>query len=676
VQVYIEAMALKHLSYIIFLLLIFFGLGIPFSRGLPRNSSVMIAPALGFSVYGIIAVLFYYWGASLNLVFWVCVSLAMTSLCWNAIRNGWCQESVRYWLSEAISPAIFGSLTLLLLLLPLWLAGPQFSAFQGNFWDHFNYLAGASAFAKFSHAEIMNANSPVNFASNFIPGVRAFLEARPTVSLVFGSSFRPFFESTIEGSYSFNVLLQFLSFFSMFALIKLLFPTWRLRAGFAAMAFTSGFLLQYIFDINAWSQLASIPIAIAALSLTLYAFLQATAVEKAAESIVTNNLSLAAIVFASLPLAVTWAGLLFFYPESLPIYGAAVLGALIVALCSLNSLRQIFRRSNVSIALGFLLAIAVSLLYWRGIWGTFLFQFRNVSSGDADYYTYFQRHLFGYDLAYFPWLTGRKIQELPSAVYAAISLPVDVIFGMTGLYPMLPAEDVPLQDIAIWKLIFLTGIAIFFACSTGAIFQLLRSKQSFWKLFVGASIASFSFVVLLVFVPRYWAAGKALSMAAPMLFVFFLLPLTTARTVIGIAGRIATGVLLLTQIGWAIARPISAVQAIDGLHYLGKPALYPSYLSGFLKQDYDWNFARWNDVVKNCSAIDVNIKSQFVDWYVQIWLSDLNVKWASSQPLRALQTVEQPFGRQDQLLHADCLVTDSPQLLQPGQRLLTMLRKS
>src|SRR6185312_13433419 len=118
------------------------GLGLPVSRLLPARFAwrELLAPMYGTAILAVIVPLAYRLGVTMRvqLIAFVIIALVGAVLSLRARRFGITGSS-----RIVMCALVLGSLVLLM---PRWTGGDQFTVFRGNQWDSYNYLESAIAF--------------------------------------------------------------------------------------------------------------------------------------------------------------------------------------------------------------------------------------------------------------------------------------------------------------------------------------------------------------------------------------------------------------------------------------------------------------------------------------------------------------------------------------------------
>jgi hypothetical protein len=290
-------------------------------------------------------------------------------------------------------------------------------------------------------------------------------------------------------------------------------------------------------------------------------------------------------------------------------------------------------------------------------------QVHSALTASNDWFAYYQRYLFPLDLsdmladAYnsgrFP---DRGLWQL------ALFAPIDFVAGAFGLYFLQPSPALPLVLRVVWRLVVLAGLVALLRAALGTALSLFRrgleeraSRLALWVLLALPA------PLPLLLMGKYWAAGKALGMIGPFLFLLAAAPLLLAEARPSAArGRplwrtLPAAIFLAAQLGFGLARPLAAANP-DGIHYSRPP--YPSVQSSEYKTALDWGLARRDDALRRCRRIALDIESPFLERYVQLHLTELEAVWWSLRPLNGYFDRGKVLGLQAPKGEPDWLVTD------------------
>ena len=612
----------------------------------------LAAPVLGFALFGIVAAVLYRLDVPTGGLSWVFGGLALGGLLLVIQRRP--QGSVKIVAIWSAASVAVG----LLLLLPKWTGGPQFFVFQGNIWDQFNYLARTVSYRDFTYHQLMTLDQTGLLLNNFVGFARGELLARPAISIVHAALLPFSGEPPTLNAYVFMVFLQLLSFFALAFVAVVVFGV---RAGLAATlaaALTLGFFLQYVFDINAWSQLAGMPHILLAVTLVLLLL------DVGEERSWRDDLRLAGGV------ALTLSAALYYYPEIVPIYLVPLAGVVGLALMSATT-RAVVRGRALLVGGAGLLAVAMTVPCWDSTTAFLIRQFTTSMSQAVDWFLYFQRYLAPADLTAF-FTIGYKTGHYPPDLLwqAILFVPIDLVTGLVGLYMLQPPADLPLVERVLWRLVVLAALGALLIPALSVVWKAAWQSGGdraarMLRLTLLALLMPLPFVLL----GKLWSAGKAIAMIGPFLFLLVVAPLLRTGEV-----RVWRGpalVFLAIQLGFGLVRPLAATHP-DGIHY---PLPYPSVQRADLKTGLSWDLKRWNATLRGCRRIAVDTENPFLERYVQLYLTDMKTVWWSVRPLNGYFDRGLLLGLQPARGEPDCRVTDrNPTKQTSGVTVITLGR--
>lgn len=526
----------------------------------------------------------------------------------------------------------------LVLALPAALSGPQYYVFRGNHWDQFNYINQTLAVWANPASEYQHM-APTNFLDRDVLayGVK-WINLRPAVALTAAL--------VMPGTGN----LHLLAFLYVTALWALAFPAvafaWRelldvhgvTAPGRAlvvapALAFVFGFWGQYVFDLNAWSQMASLSLSVA----TVFAYLRllrclgapgAGRTSAVGEYVVTATLS---------------SGMFLFYPESAVLH-AAFLGAASVA-WFVVARRMPGVAAAASLALLPVITVLLSSLpNWEATIGLLQTQLAFQNAQAPEWWRYFDNYWRGIHGA----ATGRL--EWPSTV-------LNLSLALQGLFFVTPIYATPRLVRWGWILAAATlSAGSYLSLARGLLGQVLRNPATAYLTTIVA--VGTAFLLHLVSRNQLWAFGKALSYLSPYLFLVLCLGLARAVRKTGadsptpVHREWATAafavVYLVLQLGFGGLR-FWVARDPSGIGY--DSATYPSVQAAGLKVDHAW--ALTPVPYLGCRAVGISVgevpveRREAVDFQVQQLKQVLfynGVRYYDSRPIRWHFAVGEPLG--------------------------------
>lgn len=382
--------------FLILLNVLFFLIGFPISRLLPPSIFKFrgfTAPTFGYGITAVLATLLYKWGISIPFLFKIFVAIcAVLMLFWLSvfynkyIRNreiaGFYAANKRIIICYLVWIVGTG-----ILLAPKLTGGNQFAVFQGNHWDTFGYLNSAVVYSQKSYNSILNSSTYDWIKNPLLAHAKGNLFCRPSVHILYS------LVGQIMPHHYHTLYYTFLTFFfSQFILVTIFLlmnsfedisPT---LCGVASLAFPLGFWGQYIMDINAWSQISSLPI------LLLWVVLQVFLLGR----YYSDGIGFSDAIKLLFILTIPFASGLYLYPENLFFHLPAI--TIIIGVSLIIRLRNNYNKSAIHIAIIALLAgISTGLLFSKGTFGLIVSQLNTVRSTEVDWWKYFLAFLQGQD---------------------------------------------------------------------------------------------------------------------------------------------------------------------------------------------------------------------------------------------------------------------------------------
>lgn len=577
-------------------------IGLPIARLLPERLAwrSVVAPTLGYGVLAVAVPVAYRWGVSISHFFSASLVFAVILLALYARRlvrelRGTASVERR---AIAVVAATCLAATLAMMA-PRWLGGDRFSAFQGNTWDTYGYLESAVVYARESHEYVATATEDEFARVPLLTLAQASLVNRPSVHQLYAVF------SRVAPGQMYRLYHPFLVFsLAQFVLVALfvlrtIFPTRSLLAcAAAALVFPLGFWGQYVFDINAWSQLASIP----SLFLIFGLGIDIAARE---ETDVRSAVKLAGV------LAVAIAGALFLYPEGFVIYVAAVAPVAGVP-AIVRAIRS--RRWRGLIPLAGIVGVASAVLYMP-TWDFLVGQLTRTSVIKVPWWEYFQI-----------FFLGRDGHAGPTAI--------DFTGGFFGLYFATPTVKAS-AAIAVLSRTAIIAMVLAVIAGVGALvagrFTRDDVASDARKRIIAWTVASVLLLVpaaILFRQANYWPAGKCVSYAAPVFVTLVCLPVIARFSSLPL--RIARWIVI-AYVAFQLVTAGARVHAARKHGHYARP--YPGILEPSLKKNLPWNFTRFESVLDESTRVLVRVPDVWPRAHVLCFLYSRGVPFAIEGPV-------------------------------------------
>lgn len=624
-------------------------IGLPFSLLLPSHRFLVrwaLAPPLGVGLLAAATAVFYVHGI---LAPWVTLAiLPIAGLALAAVLLAYRPLAIPRRMTVIVASAI--ALIVIMCLAPAWVGGYHFRVFQGNVYDHMLYVGSAISYRVVDYADLVS-RSNAELSDPIFPMALWFVDWRGAVSMMLGAIADLTRGSAVDCAYPYMVALQLNMLFAALFVFTNVLALGRWAAAICAIALAIGFFEQYIFDINAMSQLAGQP-----LFLLLFGF-TVLALDKDRFGIGAAAVSRMAAIFAALI-----AGIFFLYPEPLTIYAPAIGVAAIVALRQPAS-RQAIPLATLGMGGGLAAGLLMCVPLWSGT-GAYIVRVLSQAAGETpDWWRYFQRYLFGREELYLQVIAGHA--SSPGQLLDAwFSWPVEATVAALGLFAFLPTSGWPLALAIIWKLVLYGFLVVL-------LINLAASIQWAWRVephlprtnfFLGSIVGCLVPLGILA-TGHGWAAGKGLSMAAPLLFTLLIAPFVTGLK--QLTGVIASSLVVLGHLCLGLARPfLVAGHALPGLPTASAHV-------ELQKASLDWDYQRIRAEVRTCKGLVIETSNPFMDNLLRRIAVESEIPWAAPKTLNwSSQTGQDHFPPGSEQF--DCLASAGRLSAVDGKRIVDL----
>jgi hypothetical protein len=500
-----------------------------------------------------------------------------------------------------------------LLVLPHMAGGQQFALFQGNRFDSLNYLSAAVGFSVRSYSQLRALDIHAEPIATL--GMAAeMLSDRPTVALLYSSIYRLFSADVFRNAYDYCLAAELNLYFALLYLLLTLFPAREKAAHVVSAAFVVGFFGQYLIDINAWSCLFAISMLVVLVADYCIGI-------QPAETPVPHS---AQTLFLFLRMPILAAGMIYMYPEIMPIAamacGGALLAGLIAQRAEPRSVRLKLVRQNIVFGS---IALAIVGFYWEPTIGFFFQQAKVATSNIVDWHLFFQAYL----------LDGSEklaATGLPGLAFVPVVMSANFLAGLFGLYFIQPGARLDGFHV-IWSAGLIVGFAIVvFGIIAAARRELNRGfgdrRPTLFAAFLSGAILMSAIPMALLLKGQYWAAGKGLAIISPFVFTLIVLPLLSGKRKPLVAALVWT--IVAGHLMFGIFRPIAVASHSDRHNYA-----YPYPTAP--KDGVNWDIDRYRQQIRNCKLVRTDVDNPFLDRVVEIYLVENNINFFSLDPRNA-----------------------------------------
>ena len=564
----------------------------------------LIVFSLGYAILSIIVTLAYVWGATIAWIAYAIIPVGIIVAALGIKPHNIFSKNFGYGIT-----AFF--LIVILLLLPKYTGGDQFSIFQGNIYDHFNYLTSALVYSVYDYQTLHTASSDAFLADPLMIVPQSNLESRPAVMVLFSVFGYLFGGKYLELAYVYNLF---------FLLQLLLVLTWstrlfgmKIRTGMLlSLIVCGGFWGQLIFDMNAWSHLAAMPLLVLFITQSLHQLSHTEGNEWSPFFIISL------MVLSSL----------YLYPEATIFLGAGI---------GILALMQIRKKSSKILKFGIagFSAVILALLDYKSTLFFLVNQIRFASGETPGWYQYYFSFLFGND-----GITEGLKLSLQNRIFHLnffqdlLQELLDIIPGFMGLFFLTPSIEMQTWNAWLLRLLingFIIALWIFYVKE---LMRWIREKPKSGEImplhFLGYLTIQLIIIGFLVINHQIWAATKGWLYVIPFLMLIFFLPFFTGEKTKN-AGKFFLAVFITFQLGFAVIRPFAAA-ANGGIHYSFKP--YPGSLPQAGKDRYSWDIEVITQVTKGCQSVLIpQTYNPFYEHFLMLVLRQNRINFQKTTPV-------------------------------------------
>ena len=600
--------------------------------------------SIGYALLPVFITLSYSWGAE---IYSISYGIIIGSFIFGIIGI----IHFKFYLKKEYILILIGYIFIIILLLsPKLIGGDQFSIFQGNIYDHFNYLTSSIIFSIYDHTTVESATVADFLHDPLLIIPKTNLESRPSVMLFFSALGYLFGSKYLELAYIYN-LFFLLQVALVLAWISGYFGV-NLRKGLLiGLLFSGGFWGQLIFDMNAWSHLASLPLLILFVSISL----------KQLSISENHNLTPFTLVFFSIT------GSLYLYPEATLFLG---FGITILTLTKIRSNFSAFKKLTIAA----LMAICVAIFDFQS---TLLFLVNQIhfSLGETpNWYQYYFSFLFGNDGISETLKTSIQNRIFDQNFFQLIITELlDSIPGVMGLFFLTPSVDFQIWNAWILRLLingFIVGLWIVFVRE---IWQWITENDSnknilskHWVIYLAIQII---LILILLLSKNIWSATKGWLYIIPFLMFLFFIPLFSIERS-NSASKNLLVIFIITQLAFAGIRPFAA-SAKGGIHYNFKP--YPGSLPQAEKTQYSWDTESLSHLTKDCKMVLIpKINNPFYEHFIMLVLKQNNIAFQKITPVNRYYNESEDIGKME-INGTDCKLQLNTQ---HDQNILINIRKN
>ena len=497
------------------------------------------------------------------------------------------KDYLKYFFFKKIN--LFLNLVIVIILVPALVYGEQFYIFRGNYWDSSHYLSSALLFKDFAYNEILKFENPLIFTD--LNTMKVVVTGRPIVNYIL-SIFLNLNFSIFYSYYLLKVLITTLIFISFINLIKNLVITNNSKVYFVSLAFVFSFFNLYIFEIDALSHYASIPILLLVVKFIFQIF------NKLNEK---KNYYLLSILLPSL---------FIIYPEII------VVPTLLFLILFLDNLKNLNKKNVIQFTILFIFCLILTLPSYSMTY-KFLFSHQlSQSTRQSDWWGYFGSFILGRDNLV---LNFEFVDQLKSYVSQNMNLfdiiklihvehfqnkyyfiYLNILPSLVGLYHLAPGK-VENNFIFIFQIIFMLGIYIYLLKIIIKNITFFLSENKIKKKFLYMVLFLLLFISYFFIRGSYWTIIKFYTYLFPFIFIFFALNLKLKKF---------NNVYIILISIFFVYKFSSYNSGI------GRYDSFPSIINPMLKKNIIWNYDY--EELKGCKKISFEEDNYIIKAYLNL----------------------------------------------------------
>lgn len=486
------------------------------------------------------------------------------------------------------------NLIIIILIIPTFLYGEQFYIFRGNYWDSSNYLSSAILMKNYSYDEILLEKYPYIFSK--FQNMYSIVNGRPIVNY-FVSLFLNIEFSIFYAYYLFKCFISAITFFSIYTFLKnFLFINNNRINLFLSFIFIFSFWNIYIFEIDALSHYASVPILLIA------------------SQLVFKNFEVQRLKEKYFLLIILASSLFLIYPEII------FLLIIIYLVKFLDEIKYLKKKEIYFFFISIIFFIILTIPSLSTNYEYLLFQQLNQATSSNDWWGYFGSFILGKENLVLDQNFVNQFQDNISSISKIDLIKflhnehflkgfyfiyLNILPSIFGLYFLLPGKIETNLEMVI-NLFFLIAINLYLLNIIKNNLKFVLQKKIISRKFL--LLICFLFVIVFYFLitSNFWSIIKLYSYIFPFLFIFIVIDFDKKQI----------------NLIYAILVSFLCIYKYSEFNYgIGRYDSFPSILNTNLKKDIEWKLPVNYDV-KKCSNIKYINDNYIVETYLNLMLID------------------------------------------------------
>jgi hypothetical protein len=559
--------------------------------------NIYLLPVLGFaSVAIIVNFLYFFLNLNTNLILFILLFLMLFFL-FQIKKQKILKDFLNIYLKVFPVTLIFLSFILI--------QGEQFYIFRGNYWDSANYISQALLIKEYKFSEILDIklnSQNLDFTSSYLYLGRNIISARPLVGLLLAFFLKLNFIDYFYLNNLFKIYLMSLVFLSFYSLSSKIISK---NTYFISFCFIFSFWSLYVYEQEALSHLATVPLFISIIFLLLSSH----------NKLLFNN------KFNLILFLIFNVSFFLIYTEFFAIYIFFLLFFIIfkykINLFFLNNYK------SISILIFFFLILTLPTFSLNYL---FLFNQLLVPFYKPDYWGYYGAFLSGRDNSFLTLdnilfmksiiNSDYNFLELFKAVYSIFYkidfyfLPLNVVPSLFGLYYLTLSTILSKFDSI--KLLFLILLNIYLIkIFLGNFRSILNKKSNLIILFKSFFITSFIFILLLILIKSFWVIIKLYLYFSPILFLFMMISIRRKFEI---------------NLVFCILIVIFPLYKFSEFNYgIGRYDTFPSIIKPEYKSKINWSIKP--SIFDDCKQVKIASSDEIIVRYLSIKLNYLKYKF-------------------------------------------------
>ena len=527
---------------------------------------------------------YFYTKLSINSIFWFSLIIFFLSIIYLIIfyRNIFIEKTILILKISFVPILIFFLLALAY--------GEQYYVFRGNYWDYFNYLSTALLVLKNNFNEILKVENNIDIPL-FIEIGTTNLHYRPSASLLLSFFLNIKVSNFFILGFAYKFFLIILILVSVFNFLSSLFKENNIYILiFYSLCFSFSFWIFYIYEIDALSHLASIPLFIFLLNYTINLFNNLDNKNYFFLTIFTIVLSTLFIVYTELAAVYIFVILIYYllskqykFKKLKENFKSIFIFSFIFIIITIGLYEFSYKFLTMQVDQGF-----NTKNNWWAYFGGFIIGRENPIISDL-FVSKFQS-LITFDFSFYDlfFLTHQELINYNYKYYF-----INIIPSFFGLYYLTDLNFFNKEIISIFFIILLNILLLKHFIRN--FYNIIKYNNSFTQLIKSTFLTLFLFSIVFIYLKQYWSIIKLYFFLSPVLWMILILNFKIKKNKLELNFNkyIAMLLILLTFDKLSVFN--------DGLT---RYDAFPSILNKDFKKEINWSYK--NKYFRNCDLIVLN----------------------------------------------------------------------